>query len=147
MSYVENNEAYIALSTGDYHGIKPIVLDWNTGIELPFSLTDMDEVKKLENQFKELFPKTYKWSKSLIASMTEKPHLYSSKKESKIYIEPSENSIAVTHMGKKGQVLMDTALRNTILGKKFKEYVKEKENVSDDEAQEILEKITPLARV
>ena len=149
MSEVERNAAYINLAKTDRYGIKPVYERGLYGVELPFNLANEDESKKLEKELSQLFPKVWRNIDGFVVEgKKEKKHWYSAGDIPELHIMPSENSIFIGHFyhEKSEYTAMDTILRNTILGKKFREYLKEKHSKTDLETKTILEEITPLAR-
>jgi hypothetical protein len=145
MSLIEKNTCYIALSKGEKYGIKPFP---NNGIELPFNLADESEVKKLENELKRLFPIVYYHrGTNRICIQTKKKHWYSNR--SKVSILSYGNSVIIDNWyDKEGLKALDTILVRTILFEKLKDYLKQKKQITDDEAGEIIKtEIAPLASV
>ena len=149
MSLIIDDFPIISLTeSGKKYGIKPVSGEFGSmGLLLPIGLKDEKEARQLISEIKELFDevKVYPWYDHVTVEVKSKRR-FLFKKTTYIFLKRGENSIEIsTYSPKKieSKVIIDTILRETVLGRRLKEYWVSKDGISEYEAEKRLEEITP----
>ena len=149
MSLIIDDFPIISLTeNGKKYGIKPVSGEYRyLGLLLPIGLKDEKESRQLVSEIRDLFNevKVYPWYDHISVEVKSKRG-FLFKRTYHIFLKRGENSIQIATWSPRkneNKVIIDTILRETVLGKRLKEYWLSKDGISEDEAERRLEEITP----
>ena len=151
MSAIVENFPTIALTeSGVRYGIRPVSGEYGyTAASLPISLRDEMESRLLMEQMARLFNKVEvkPWYDHFEVNVKQSRLPFA--KEGYAVLKKG-NSIEIgtySPRSRNDRVVIDTVLRNTVLGTRLMDYWKQALKKSEREARKMLEEITPLANL